>query len=54
METPGLKKINSKVVLWFRIFAYEFFGVGGMFEGDFKDTCTNKFPLMLIGAEQRV
>ena len=29
-------------------------GLGEMFEGDFADTCANKFPLVLMGAEQRV
>ena len=29
-------------------------GLGEMFEGDFPDMCADKFPLVLIGAEQRV
>ena len=28
-------------------------GLGEMFAGDFADMCADKFPLMLIGAEQR-
>ena len=44
----------SKFVLGFRNFGYEFSAVGEMFEGDSADTCGGKFPLMLIGVEQRV
>ena len=29
-------------------------GLGEMFEGDSADTCAGKFPLVLMGGEQRV
>ena len=29
-------------------------GLEEMFEGDFADMCTEKFPLVSIGADQRV
>ena len=29
-------------------------GLGEMFEGDFADTCAENFPMVSMGAEQRV
>ena len=39
----------SKVVLGFRNFGYDFWGVGGMFEGDSADTFAGKLPLVSMG-----
>ena len=47
----GSRGVFSKVVLGFRNFGYDFWGLGEMFEGEFADTCGKTNLLVLIDGE---